>query len=49
MTEQDKNKFKSATNCEMCNREFTLLYRYVKDHCHLSGLYRAALCNNFNL
>lgn len=49
MTKQDKIKFKAATHCEMCNREFTMFYRPVKDHCHLSGLYRAALCNDCNL
>ena len=49
MTKQDKIKFKSATHCEMCKREFTLIYRPVKDHCHFSGRFRAALCNDCNL
>lgn len=49
MTEQDKIKSKSATHCEMCSCEFTLLFRHVKDHCHFSGLYRAALCDTCNL
>lgn len=49
MTEEDITKFNSATHCEMCQHEFTLLYKPVKDHCHLSGCFCATLCNNFNL
>ena len=30
-------------------RNFTLLYKPVRDHCHLTGLYRAPLCNDCNL
>lgn len=49
MTKQDKIKYKSTTHCEMCKREFTLFYRPVRDHCHITGRYRSALCNNCNL
>lgn len=49
MTEDDKYRFKSATHCEMCKREFIALYRPVRDRCHLSGIYRSALRNNCNL
>ena len=49
MTRDDKMKFKSVTHCEMCNKEFTLLYPKVRDHCHLTGQFRSTLCNTCNL
>lgn len=49
MTDRDKYKFRTTTHCEMCKDEFTMIKKPVRDHCHLSGRYRAALCNNCNL
>ena len=49
MNRDDKIKFKLATHCELCDKEFTLLYPKVRDHCHLTGQFRATLCNTCNL
>lgn len=49
MTKEDKTRFKSATQCEMCHCEFTMLNRPVRDHCHLTGKFKSVLCNSCNL
>lgn len=51
MTEGDQENFEDATHCWMCNSDFDELpaANKVKDHNHLNGNYRAALCNTCNL
>lgn len=44
MCQDDKTNFELATSCEMCDREFTLLFQKVPDHCHLNGKFRTLLC-----
>lgn len=51
MREKDELHFRAAQSCEMCQRKF-VDYPYltkVRDHCHISGRYRYALCSECNL
>ena len=40
-----------SKQCEQCGTTFskTVKYRKVRDHCHLTGKYRGALCNTCNI
>lgn len=51
MSEADEVNFQEATNCGMCNIDFEEIgsANKVRDHNHLNGRYRAALCNTCNL
>jgi hypothetical protein len=48
LTEQQKSEFKNAMICHICNQDFTISDLKVKDHDHLTGIYRGAahsVCN----
>ena len=59
MTDVDEQAFKDAKTCYICKRFFKRDQRgsfskeknlkKVRDHCHLSGKYRGAACNDCNL
>ena len=49
MTRSDKRKFASAEHCEECGEEFSKTKPKCRDHDHLNGKYRAALCSQCNL
>ena len=51
MTVDALEKFRSTHECEMCHRNFDTVpsLRKVRDHCHLTGRYRYALCAECNL
>ena len=51
MTPADWTSFSRAKSCEMCHRHFAVYPQLLKvrDHCHLSGCYRFALCSHCNL
>ena len=49
MTDIDKRNFESAMNCEDCGEEFSETKLKCRDHDHLDGSYRAALCSQCNL
>ena len=51
MTAEDKNNFQQADKCFMCKKKFSDFphIKKVRDHCHLSGRYRFALCSTCNL
>jgi len=42
MTEDDKIDFGNATECWICQKDFTEEDKKVRDHCHFTGKYRAA-------
>ena len=42
----DQINHKNATNCYVCNCSFTVENNKVRDHCHVTGNYRGASCNN---
>lgn len=51
MSLEDNMSFQSQNRCHFCLREFKkypYLYK-VRDHCHLSGKFRFALCSRCNL
>ena len=48
MTEQDRNHFDKATQCEACGINFKYTQK-VQDHDHLTAKYRYALCKTCNL
>ena len=41
---QQQNDFYACTHCPKCNKKFTDKLYKVRDHCHISGLYRGPLC-----
>ena len=48
----DREKYEAATRCYSCNQEFSELIEEnhkVADHCHYSGYFRGAACNNCNI
>lgn len=55
LTNEEKNSFDAATHCQMCKKVFGFNsvtqknVKKVRDHCHFTGRYRAALCNQCNL
>ena len=53
MTEEDESRFQKDTTCHICNLPIRTNQVKVRDHCHLTGKYRAAAhesCNiNFKL
>lgn len=49
LTDEERQRFRNATNCELCESEFTLLNPPVRDHCHFTGKFRNVLCNSCNL
>ncbi|XP_039282935.1 uncharacterized protein LOC120351056 [Nilaparvata lugens] len=48
-TKKDLLNFRKQKCCEMCDCQFTMMNKAVRDHCHITGKYRAALCNRCNL
>ena len=49
MTSTDISDFQNATSCSICLEMFTHQNFKVRDHDHLTGHYRMALCNRCNL
>ena len=48
LTKKQWNKYKKATKCHICYKQYTLRNPKVRDHCHYTGLYRGparSLCN----
>src|SRR5271163_1038400 len=49
ITEEQKKVCKRARKCYLCKERFTEKNYKVKDHCHMTGLFRGAACNTCNL
>lgn len=51
MSKEEQEIFQATTHCQMCDISFELIARRdkVRDHNHLNGDYRAALCHRCNL
>lgn len=49
MTKADEKNFEKANACELCHTNFGLDPKNKhRDHCHIEGFYRAALCQKCN-
>ena len=49
ITKIQKEEYQMTKACYVCDQAFTKDNRKVRDHCHVSGLYRGAACNTCNL
>ena len=49
MGEAEEKAFQQSTHCTICTRKFSTLSGKVRDHDHLNGCFRSALCNSCNL
>jgi hypothetical protein len=49
LTEQEKSDFEMAVTCANCGTAFTAGNKKVRHHCHISGRFLSAVCNNCNL
>ena len=43
MPEKDEQRFQSDNKCWICNELFDVRNNKVRDHCHVTGKYRALL------
>ena len=48
-TRDAERAFRAQERCTLCLRKFGLYTPKVRDHCHISGAYRSALCSACNL
>ena len=49
MTRADKAAFEAQEKCEHCGIDFEDVEEKKRDHCHISGAYRACLCHKCNI
>ena len=49
MTSDDLNVFEKATECYICNKQYTSEDIRVRDHCHITGKYRGSAHQDCNL
>ena len=49
MTNYDVDKFEKATECHICNKQYTEKDIQVRDHCHITGKYRGSAHQECNL
>ncbi|XP_069102163.1 uncharacterized protein [Argopecten irradians] len=49
MRKEDEHTFKTSSRCHICGKRFTKECKKVRDHCHITGLYRGAAHESCNL
>ena len=49
LTPKEQQVYDAAEVCGTCNKEFSENNRKVRHHCHVTGEYLGATCNNCNL
>ena len=49
MTEENKQEFKKATTCHICDKKYTEKDIRVRDHCHITGGFRGSAHQDCNL
>ena len=49
MDKKDLHNFKTGVRCHICGNRFTRECKKVRDHCHITGLYRGAAHESCNL
>ena len=48
LTTQQQQDFDTCTHCPKCNIKFDNNHKKVRDHCHITGKFRSALCHKCN-
>ena len=49
ITKEQLEKYRNSKCCYLCENRFTIENYKVQDHCHVTGLFRGAACNECNL
>ena len=49
MTKDNEDKFQKAEECHICNKKYTEKDTRVRDHCHITGIYRGSAHQECNL
>ena len=49
MTEDDEEEFQKAKSCHICDKEYTENDIRVRDHCHITGVFRGSSHQECNL
>ena len=49
LTEEQREIYEIATNCDCCGNSFTLANHKCRHHCHVTGEYIGPTCNSCNL
>ena len=49
MTKEDEEAFQTADECHICNQKYTTMDSRVRDHCHITGIYRGSAHQECNL
>ena len=49
MTKEDEEEFEKAKECHICDKKYTEKDIRVRDHCHITGKYRASAHQDCNL
>ena len=47
-TDQDQLEYEQCNECPKCNSTFDKTHAKVRDHCHITGKFRSALCSRCN-
>ena len=42
LTKDDEQNFKNADKCYVCNKKYSAKDICVRDHCHITGIYRGS-------
>ena len=49
MSNDDEQEFKKSTRCHICDKKYTEEDVRVRDHCHITGVFRGSAHQNCNL
>ena len=49
MTKDNEDKFQKAEECHICNKQYTEKDVRVRDHCHITGIFRGSAHQDCNL
>ena len=49
LTAEEEAAFDYAQSCHICGESEKLNHQFVRDHCHVTGVYRGPACNSCNL
>ena len=49
LTKNDKQNFKNADKCQICNKKYSEKDIRVRDHCHITGKHRGLAHQDYNI